>query len=93
MFQTYSYTFFAPHLQETKEPLPAQEVNTIWESCREDGVLLGKGGLYGSVCAKCSSSYIHSLMTTLSNDFFYLFVTRSSVSRLIPLLCQCGLMP
>ena len=36
-------------LQKTKEPLPGQDVNAIWESCKDDGVLLGKGGLYGSV--------------------------------------------
>lgn len=33
----------------TKDPLPVQEMNAIWESCRESGILLGKGGLYGSV--------------------------------------------
>ena len=37
-------------LQETKEPLPVDQMNAIWETCKDDGVLLGKGGLYGSVC-------------------------------------------
>ena len=35
--------------QETKEPLPAAEVTQIWDSLREHGVLVGKGGLYGTV--------------------------------------------
>ncbi|CAI8008519.1 Alanine--glyoxylate aminotransferase 2, mitochondrial [Geodia barretti] len=33
----------------TKEPLAVDQMNAIWETCKEDGVLLGKGGLYGSV--------------------------------------------
>ena len=44
------YVYYISVAQETKEPLPVEKVNMIWESCREDGVLLGKGGLYGSVC-------------------------------------------
>lgn len=35
--------------KETREPLPAADVNKIWEACKEDGVLLGKGGFYGNV--------------------------------------------
>lgn len=38
------------HQQETKEPLPVQKMNALWESCKDDGLLLGKGGLYGTVC-------------------------------------------
>ena len=41
------------YVQETKEPLPVEKVNALWESCKEDGVLLGKGGLYGSVRPLC----------------------------------------
>ena len=37
-------------IQETKEPLPAAEVTEIWENCKNCGVLIGKGGLYGTVC-------------------------------------------
>ena len=35
--------------QETRAPLPVEEVNKIWESCKDNGLLIGKGGLYGSV--------------------------------------------
>lgn len=35
--------------RETRAPLPVEEVNKIWESCKDNGVLIGKGGLYGSV--------------------------------------------
>ena len=37
--------------QTTREPLPAADVNKIWEDCKDDGVLLGKGGFYGNVCS------------------------------------------
>ena len=43
-------------LQETKEPLPVEKMNAIWEGCKEDGILLGKGGLYGSVSEPCDYS-------------------------------------
>ena len=36
-------------LQGTKESLAMDQMNAIWETCKENGVLLGKGGLYGSV--------------------------------------------
>ena len=29
--------------------MPAAEVNQIWEECKANGVLLGKGGFYGNV--------------------------------------------
>ncbi|XP_053304107.1 alanine--glyoxylate aminotransferase 2, mitochondrial [Spea bombifrons] len=32
--------------KKTLQPLPAEEMNLIWEDCRDMGVLLGKGGLY-----------------------------------------------
>ncbi|XP_053557175.1 alanine--glyoxylate aminotransferase 2, mitochondrial [Bombina bombina] len=32
--------------KESRRPLPTEEMNRIWEDCREMGVLLGKGGLY-----------------------------------------------
>ena len=33
----------------TREPLPPDEVGEIWENCKDNGVLVGKGGLYGTV--------------------------------------------
>ncbi|XP_072448921.1 alanine--glyoxylate aminotransferase 2, mitochondrial [Chiloscyllium punctatum] len=33
--------------RDSQKPLPAQEMNQIWEDCREMGLLLGKGGMYG----------------------------------------------
>ncbi|XP_055521157.1 alanine--glyoxylate aminotransferase 2, mitochondrial [Leucoraja erinacea] len=33
--------------KESREPLPEAQMNQIWEDCREMGLLLGKGGLYG----------------------------------------------
>ena len=33
----------------TRKPLAAAEVNEIFELTRENGILVGKGGLYGSV--------------------------------------------
>ena len=35
--------------QATRKPLAAAEVNEIFELTRENGILVGKGGLYGSV--------------------------------------------
>ena len=35
-------------LQSTREPLEAARVNYIWDGCKDLGVLLGKGGLYGT---------------------------------------------
>ena len=35
--------------QATRKPLAAAEVNEIFELTKENGILVGKGGLYGSV--------------------------------------------
>ncbi|XP_048450243.1 alanine--glyoxylate aminotransferase 2, mitochondrial [Rhincodon typus] len=32
--------------RESQKPLPAQEINQIWEDCRDMGLLIGKGGMY-----------------------------------------------
>ncbi|XP_073511206.1 alanine--glyoxylate aminotransferase 2, mitochondrial [Phyllobates terribilis] len=34
--------------KKTRRPLPAEELNVIWEHCRHLGVLCGKGGLYNN---------------------------------------------
>ena len=34
---------------ETRTPLPAADVLSIWEQCKDMGVLIGKGGYYGNV--------------------------------------------
>ncbi|XP_063816837.1 alanine--glyoxylate aminotransferase 2, mitochondrial [Pseudophryne corroboree] len=34
--------------KETRRPLPNGELNIIWEYCKDNGVLLGKGGLYNN---------------------------------------------
>ena len=36
-------------LQESRTPLDAVEVNSIWEDTKNMGVLYGKGGFYGNV--------------------------------------------
>ncbi|KAK2163615.1 hypothetical protein LSH36_76g00083 [Paralvinella palmiformis] len=33
----------------SRKPLPIGDVNSIWEHCKDMGVLLGKGGLYSNV--------------------------------------------
>jgi alanine-glyoxylate transaminase/(R)-3-amino-2-methylpropionate-pyruvate transaminase len=35
--------------RETRKPLPAEKVNKLWEDTKDLGILVGKGGLYGSV--------------------------------------------
>ncbi|KAM9330144.1 alanine--glyoxylate aminotransferase 2, mitochondrial [Gastrophryne carolinensis] len=35
--------------KKTGHPLPAEEMNLIWEECKDNGVLLGKGGLNNNV--------------------------------------------
>ncbi|KAG8131181.1 hypothetical protein E2320_017730 [Naja naja] len=32
--------------KETREPLPADEMDQIWEDCKDMGLLIGKGGMY-----------------------------------------------
>jgi len=34
--------------KETRTPLPADDMSTIWELTKDMGVLIGKGGLYGT---------------------------------------------
>lgn len=34
--------------KNTRRPLPAGELNVIWEHCKDNGLLLGKGGLYNN---------------------------------------------
>ena len=36
-------------LQDSKTPMPAEDINAIWEETKDMGVLFGKGGLYGNV--------------------------------------------
>ena len=33
----------------TRAPLPAADVSSIWEQCKDMGVLIGKGGYFGNV--------------------------------------------
>lgn len=35
--------------KESKTPLPPEKFVPIWEDCKDMGVLVGKGGLYGNV--------------------------------------------
>ncbi|XP_015681804.1 alanine--glyoxylate aminotransferase 2, mitochondrial [Protobothrops mucrosquamatus] len=32
--------------KETRQPLPAEEMDQIWEDCKDMGLLIGKGGIY-----------------------------------------------
>ncbi|NXT81835.1 AGT2 aminotransferase, partial [Zapornia atra] len=32
--------------KDSRQPLPAEEINQIWEDCKDMGVLIGRGGLY-----------------------------------------------
>lgn len=36
-------------LQKSRAPLSPEGCGAIWEACKDMGVLLGKGGLYGNV--------------------------------------------
>lgn len=40
----------------TRTPLPAADIMSIWEQCKDMGVLIGKGGYFGNVStlAVCS---------------------------------------
>jgi len=35
--------------KESRTPLPAETMNSIWEDLKDQGILVGKGGIYGSV--------------------------------------------
>ena len=37
------------YMQETRECLPPDHVNEIWEAMKDYGVLVGKGDFYGNV--------------------------------------------
>ena len=37
------------YVQKTRECLPPDHVNEIWEAMKDYGVLVGKGGFYGNV--------------------------------------------
>uniref|UniRef100_A0A8C8SU32 Alanine--glyoxylate aminotransferase 2, mitochondrial n=1 Tax=Pelusios castaneus TaxID=367368 RepID=A0A8C8SU32_9SAUR len=39
--------------KDSRQPLPAEEMSEIWEDCKDMGVLLGKGGIYGQ--------YVHAI--------------------------------
>lgn len=39
--------------KETNEPLNGQHFCEIWETCKDQGVLFGKGGLHGNVSHFC----------------------------------------
>ncbi|XP_027682299.2 alanine--glyoxylate aminotransferase 2, mitochondrial [Chelonia mydas] len=32
--------------KDSRQPLPAEEMNQIWEDCKDMGVLIGRGGIY-----------------------------------------------
>uniref|UniRef100_A0A8C3LSQ3 Alanine--glyoxylate aminotransferase 2, mitochondrial n=1 Tax=Chrysolophus pictus TaxID=9089 RepID=A0A8C3LSQ3_CHRPC len=32
--------------KDSRHPLPCEEINQIWEDCKDMGVLIGRGGLY-----------------------------------------------
>ena len=42
------FCLFSPS-QKTKDPLPPNELFEIWDNIKERGVLVGRGGLYGTV--------------------------------------------
>ncbi|XP_059830032.1 alanine--glyoxylate aminotransferase 2, mitochondrial isoform X2 [Hypanus sabinus] len=43
--------------KESREPLPPADVHRIWEDCREMGLLLGIGGIYGQFFPRFSGHY------------------------------------
>ena len=36
-------------IQGSRAPLPPEEVFEIWDYCKDNGLLVGRGGLYGTV--------------------------------------------
>lgn len=52
-------------LQASRDPLPADEVASIWETTKDLGVLIGKGGLYGTVSALCN---VHIIIQVCSGQ-------------------------
>ena len=55
-------------LQASRAPLPAEQTNAIWEEMKDMGVLVGKGGVYGTVS---------------STQVFLSFWTKSQCSSLL----------
>ena len=47
---THMHSYTPTHSQSTQEPLPMADVNELWEDCKNNGALIGKGGIYGNVC-------------------------------------------
>ena len=60
------YSMFFLLFQETRTPLPAPDVSEVHEQMREMGVLVGKGGLYGSV-----STHVQILLFETLNQLCY----------------------
>ena len=54
-FNTFNIVFLA---QETKAPLPIKEVATLWEDCKDHGVLFTVGGLHKNVSPAIANSYV-----------------------------------
>ena len=52
-------------MQESRTPLAADQVGAIWEEMKDMGVLVGKGGLYGSVSWNDESIALQFLNTLL----------------------------
>ena len=45
--------------RETRNPLSVPHVAEIWETCKDNGVLIGRGGINGNVCI--SVSILHNI--------------------------------
>lgn len=53
---------------ETRTPLNGAKFMKLWEYCRDAGVILGKGGMYGNVSSlkkPCCTRNIHFLLQVL----------------------------
>ena len=45
--------------------MAAEDINAIWEACKDMGLLLGKGGLYSHVSSTIGLNHSHEFIITL----------------------------
>ncbi|KAE8636524.1 hypothetical protein XENTR_v10003029 [Xenopus tropicalis] len=62
--------------KESRKPLAAQEMNLIWEDCKDMGVLFGKGGIYGQTFRIKPPMCVTSEDVAFAADVFHRALTR-----------------
>ena len=54
--------------QESRTPLPPDQMGPIWEDAKDMGVLIGKGGIHGNVSSQTSIGLIINQSISQSID-------------------------